>query len=188
MMPDIAAKRHEYLRRRRQLEEAGYTDDDEANFDEAAVVENEVTKSVWVDTDLEKHPEKPLISGCYGLHTPTGSGTRYCVTAAFTSKGFLPHCTWIFAAGKADELKLDPHCDMNGANYVAYFQRCLDSSDLDGKVVTLDNAKIHRLLVEGTHVPTISATKQEMIDWLHRNGIEHGNAWFNSELQVRFMT
>lgn len=90
---------------------------------------------------------------------------RLVIVHAGSKNGFVPNACLIFKAGQVSG---DYHGQMNSENFVKWLEQKLLPNIPPESVLILDNASYHS--VQEDKVPTKSALKQDMIDWLLKKG------------------
>ena len=100
------------------------------------------------------------------VNKPSGVGPRLIVVHAISRDGWVRDAELVFEAKKRTG---DYHGQMNWNNFSQWFETQLMPNIPEGALVVLDNAKYHNVLVED-FFPNGSSTKEELRDWLTRNG------------------
>ena len=167
----VIRARREYLRLKRQNRGAnGIPKRPEFYVDETFVNKNHSAHYTWY----------PEADGPW-VNKPSGVGPRLIVVNAIGVEGWIPGAKLVFEAKKGPGAG-DYHGQMNWNNFSKWFLEQLMPNLPEGAFVVLDNAKYHNVLVEDTF-PNASSTKEEMQDWLTRNG----HAWHYNMLKSELL-
>lgn len=119
----------------------------------------------WTDGSME------------GLKMPIGKGSRLIIAHAGGSNGFVKDALLIFKSGSKSG---DYHDEMNFDNFSKWLrEQVLDHLE-EPSVIVMDNASYHNKLKN--RVPTSSATKLELVNWLVDNNIAHSSSMLKIEL------
>lgn len=150
--PDIVTWRYRYLKTVRQFRSEGrrvyYLDE------------------TWVDANLT-FGKCWQAEGVRGIVTNHSSNNRLIVVSIGSEVGFVPESTLIFKAGASSG---DYHGQMNGENFEKWISTSVIPNLQPGSVVVMDNAPYHSMQVDKP--PTKYSTKQSMVAWLTKRGIQ----------------
>lgn len=112
-----------------------------------------------------------------GVHIPVSGGDRLIIVNAGGSSGFVPGA---FLQWKASQSTGDYHQNMNQINYEKWLEEKLIPNLQPRSVIVVDNAAYHNVKVD--KVPTKSATKIVMKEWLTKNNIPFTEEMLKIEL------
>ena len=106
-------------------------------------------------------------------------GRRFCFAAAIQGPStkddepgkLVPNSFWCFCPNASEQKKKDYHKAFNGANFSNWFRFQLLPNLTEPSLIIMDNASYHKTPPEGTPAPQ-KMKKQEVVDYLSRNGIE----------------
>ncbi|XP_050065049.1 uncharacterized protein LOC126553979 [Aphis gossypii] len=118
----------------------------------------------WVDTTIASPRDAFLRGLTTGQKEPSGKGKRLIVLHIGSSDGFVPGGLLSFESKKNT---LDYHDEMNGDTFYDWFIKILPSLK-ENAVIVMDNASYHS--VKKNPFPTMSWTKQKILNWLEREG------------------
>jgi len=112
------------------------------------------------------------------VNKPSGVGPRLIVVHAVTHGGWVDGAQLVFQAKKRTG---DYHGQMNWENFSRWFTEQLLSSIPKNSLIILDNAGYHNVL-GGERFPTSASRKDELREWLTRNGHPWRDDMLRSEL------
>jgi len=165
----VIRARREYLRLKRENRgPGGLPKRPEIYLDETFINKNHSARFTWY---LEK--DGPWVN------KPSGVGPRLIVVHAIGREGWVEGAELLFEAKKRTG---DYHGQMNWNNFSKWFEMQLIPNIPEDAVVILDNAKYHNVLVED-FFPSASSTKNELRNWLSRNG----HAWQENMLKSELL-
>lgn len=129
-----------------------------------------------------------------GLRNIPGRGGRHIVVHIGSEDGFLKDPTatetsggddarWVFRAKKTAKIEnANHHDEMNSAAFEEWFTGVLHVLPADS-VIVMDNASYHSETLE--KLPNMRWKKQEIQEWLTKNGVYFGNNEVKAELMSR---
>ncbi len=160
--------RREYLRQiRANRSPSGTSRRPEVYLDETFINKNHSQRLTWYNEE-----DGPWVN------KPSGVGPRLIIVHAITQAGWVNGAELVFKAKKRTG---DYHGQMNWENFSKWFSEQLLPNIPQNSLIILDNAKYHNVLVED-RVPGASSTKEELRQWLTRNGHRWRNDMLRSEL------
>lgn len=112
------------------------------------------------------------------VNKPSGVGPRLIIVNAVTKYGWVKGAELIFEAKKRTG---DYHGQMNWDNFSVWFTKQLLPNIPANSLIILDNARYHNVYVNG-HNPSSQSSKEELRNWLTRNGYPWGNDMLKPEL------
>lgn len=165
----VIQARREYLRvKRSNRGPDGLPKRPEVYLDETFVNKNHSARFTWyLDED------GPWVN------KPSGVGPRMIVVHAMTRDGWVEGAQLVFEAKRRTG---DYHGQMNWSNFSKWFETQLMPNIPEGAIVVLDNARYHNVLVED-FFPSAASTKEELRNWLDRNG----HAWYENMLKSELL-
>ena len=165
----VIRARREYLRLiRSNRSPDGLLKRPEIYLDETYINKNHSARFTW-------YPEE---DGPW-VNKPSGVGPRLIIVHAISWDGWVQGGELVFQAKKRTG---DYHGQMNWNNFSKWFETQLMPNIPEGAFVVLDNAKYHNVLVQD-FFPNASHTKEELRDWLTRNG----HAWHEDMLKSELL-
>jgi transposase len=165
--PYVLQARREYLRRKRgNRNPDGTVKRPEIYLDETYVNKNHSNQLTWY-----REEDGPWVN------KPSGVGPRLIVVNAIGRNGWIKKADLVFQAKKRTG---DYHGQMNWDNFSRWFATQLLPNIPDDSMIILDNARYHNVYVEDSTLPSGSSSKDELRDWLTRNGIP----WQDDMLKV----
>lgn len=160
--PDIREKRISYLKTLKYYREQGRPI---IYLDETYVLSSHVSSLSWSDGSNN------------GVHIPISKGERLIIIHAGGEKGFVPNA---FTCWKASSHSGDYHDNVNGDIFMKWMKEKVIPNLEPNSVVVIDNAPYHNIKID--KAPTSKSRKQEMKDWLSKNGIPFSHDMFVPEL------
>ena len=112
------------------------------------------------------------------VNKPSGVGPRLIVVHAVTHGGWVDGAQLVFEAKKRTG---DYHGQMNWENFSRWFTEQLLSNIPKNSLIILDNACYHNVLVR-ERFPASASKKDELREWLTRNGYPWRDDMLRSEL------
>ena len=164
----VILARREYLRAKLANRNAdGTLKRPEVYLDETYINKNHSCRFTWYLNE-----DGPLVN------KPSGVGPRLILVHAITEKGWVDGAQLVFEAKKRTG---DYHGQMNWENFSKWFKTQLLPNIEPESIVILDNAKYHNVL-EDDAIPNKSSKKEQLRDWLSRNGYPWREDMLKSEL------
>ena len=136
-------------------------------LDETWVNQNYTVGKCWINVDSTK---------ATGVKHPTGKGGRIIVLHAGSKDGFVPNAKLTFLA-KNDG---DYHHQMNHMVFEKWFRTQLIPNIPPSSVIVMDNAPYHSVKMDSP--PTSATRKDEIREWLIRNGVNPPDNCYKREL------
>lgn len=165
--PYIVQARREYLRRKRSNRNPdGTVKRPEIYLDETYVNKNHSNQLTWY-----KSEDGPWVN------KPSGVGPRLIIVNAIGCDGWIGGADLVFQAKKRTG---DYHGQMNWDNFSRWFSTQLLPNIPANSMIIMDNASYHNAYVEDGALPSGTSSKDELRDWLTRNGIP----WQDDMLKV----
>lgn len=103
-----------------------------------------------------------------GLLSPVSKGQRLIIIHAGGEIGFVPNALLMW---KSHQASGDYHHQMNQQNYEKWVQEKLTPNLPPNSVVIFDNASYHNVILN--KIPTSNTPKEEMKNWLDKEGIPY---------------
>lgn len=164
----VILARREYLRAKLSNRNSdGTLKRPEVYLDETYINKNHSCRFTWYLKE-----DGPLVN------KPSGVGPRLILVHAITQRGWVDGAQLVFEAKKRTG---DYHGQMNWENFSKWFQNQLIPSIEPGSIIILDNAKYHNVL-EDSVVPSSSSKKEQLRQWLSRNGYPWREDMLKTEL------
>jgi len=172
----VAASRHAYLRKVRDLRSKGYKI---FYTDETWCGQNHSKTFAWQENvvdALEKSFDnydqyRGYIQEIYGwrggFKTPSGAGKRIIILHIGSEDGFLPGAELCFIGKKNTG---DYHNEMNSAHFQEWFGKVLELLP-EKSAIVLDQAPYHTMVDPATRNPCISWKKDRIIAWTTDNNV-----------------
>jgi transposase len=156
--PYVLQARREYLRRKRgNRNPDGTVKRPEIYLDETYVNKNHSNQFTWY-----REEDGPWVN------KPSGVGPRLIVVNAIGYDGWIKKADLVFQAKKRTG---DYHGQMNWDNFSRWFSTQLLPNIPDDSMIILDNAGYHNVYVQDSTLPSGASSKDDLRDWLTRNGI-----------------
>ncbi|MCP4755619.1 MAG: hypothetical protein GY866_32550 [Proteobacteria bacterium] len=164
----VVLARRKYLRTKRANRNPdGTLKRPEVYLDETFVNKNHSSRFTWYLNE-----DGPWVN------KPSGKGPRFIIVHAVTKDGWVDGAELVFQAKKRTG---DYHGQMNWDNFSKWFVDQLLPNIPPNSIIVLDNAKYHNVLVDEAF-PTSKTRKQQMREWLTRNGYPWTEDMLKSEL------
>lgn len=139
----------------------------EVYLDETYINKNHSCRFTWYLKD-----DGPLVN------KPSGVGPRFILVHAITENGWVDGAQLVFEAKKRTG---DYHGQMNWDNFSMWFKSQLLHNIPPEAIVILDNARYHNVL-DSDVIPNKSSQKDQLRDWLTRNGYPWREDMLKAEL------
>lgn len=173
---EVAATRHTYLRKIRNLRSEGYKI---FYTDETWCSQNHTTTYCWQENVIDSLNKnfnnydqyRGHIQQIYGwrggFKTPSGAGDRIIILHIGSEDGFLEGGELCFVGKKNTG---DYHNEMNSSHYQEWFEKILQLLPPKAAIV-IDQAPYHTMVDPDTKNPTMSWKKDEIVSWSLRREI-----------------
>ena len=163
----VILARRAYLRRKMANRKGSGFVRPEVYLDESYVNKNHSNDLTWYWEDDGPWVQKP-----------TGKGERLIIVNAVTEKGWVPGAMLTFKSTKKTG---DYHGQMNYGLFLKWFTERLLPNIPQKSLIIMDNAAYHNNLAPHS-APTPTSKKDEIHDWLIRNGIPVRDDCLKAEL------
>lgn len=163
----VIAARRRYLREKLANRSGNKTIQPEVYLDESYVNKNHSNDFIWYSD----------VDGPW-VQKPTGKGERLIIVNAITRDGWVSGAKLVFKSTKKTG---DYHGQMNHDIFTKWFKEMLLQNIPENSLIIMDNASYHNALSEYSD-PTSSSKKENISDWLRKNGVPVSEDILKAEL------